>query len=115
MSHSNEAVKGWGYEKTGLVNGINVADGWTVILSFTVPSNLNFLLSEIIFSATQQGTMRIKANSDTILYLFIEAYNPINIDKGVPPKISPGTVMTLEYKPNSDGANASGLIGGFKI
>ena len=72
-------------------------------------------LTDILFSATEDGELRIKLNGYEVGYAYYGKRRFVDLNRQVPFVIPGGYILSFEFKPNVSGANAVINIGGYKI
>jgi len=102
-------------EKGANVNDITDTGSFTTIVSKTVSNAKGNAYVEFYFTATENGTVKIRVDGSTFLRIYYKARDPVLIEKLVPEKVEDTKAIDIQYKPDVSGADAFANIAGFNL
>jgi uncharacterized protein YdeI (BOF family) len=116
MTDTNSfAIRGQTFEKTSIVNNINIADGWVVIVSDTIPEETSYAFTDFFVCCDKAGQFRILIDDAVVLNMNVNANSPFYITKNCAKLVGAGADAKIKFKASSDTTSASAMFGGFKI
>lgn len=96
------------------ITDIDVADGYVEIADITEASNV-LMVTDLSMSANKDGNWRIVVGGGPLKYIYFTANTMVHFERNLPFRIPANTKIALEFKTGTDGASASGCIGGYLI
>lgn len=98
-------------------NNAYVADvdtgSWTTILSKTLPVNRIYFLTDINFTASENGAIRMKVDTEVICNKIYGARSHMNLSRRIPIKVPGNATFKIEFKPDVDNSQATAGVAGY--
>jgi len=96
--------------KTNLTN-----DDFSEIISITPETGKVFYITDILFTATEDGELKTTINGYEVGYAYYGKRQLFKLEKGTPFVLPGGYTLSVSFKPDISGAKATVNFGGYKI